>query len=91
MAIKTKHFVEKFLEKIPRESIERFRTVIMEMVKGQSGIYALYHNNELYYVGRASGLMGRLKRHMEDRHKDSWNYFSMYMIPRLETVKELES
>jgi len=61
------------------------------MIRNQSGIYALYRREKLYYVGLASNLMGRLKAHLRDRHHGAWDRFSVYLTVHDDHMKELES
>ncbi|MBI4528058.1 MAG: DUF4357 domain-containing protein [Deltaproteobacteria bacterium] len=61
------------------------------MFGGRQGIYALYRNNELYYVGLASNLRNRLKHHLRDRHRELWDRFSVYLTIGDSHLKELES
>jgi len=61
------------------------------MTKGEQGIYALYRKNKLYYVGLATNLRNRIKHHLKDRHKDHWTHFSLYIIRKVDHIKELES
>jgi hypothetical protein len=45
------------------------------------GVYALYSETGIYYVGLASGtngIGGRLKDHMADIHADRWSRFSWF-------------
>ena len=57
-----------------------------------SGIYALYDQHGLYYVGlTTSSLRTRIKKHTRNRHKGKWNRFSWYQIPNLEYTKDMES
>jgi len=37
------------------------------------------NSGKLQYVGLAGSLQGRLKTHLHDRHKDSWDRFSVYL------------
>ena len=62
------HLVTGQLENISWQVLEQYRDVIKEMIKGKSGIYALYNRDKLYYVGLASNLMKRLNQHLKDRH-----------------------
>jgi len=79
------------LERISGGVFDRFSGVITDLVGGKSGIYALYRNNKLYYVGLATDLKKRLNRHLKDRHKGKWNYFSLYLVRKVEMLKDLES
>jgi hypothetical protein len=44
----------------------------------QSGIYVLYGNYGLYYVGIAAELGRRLRRHLSDKHAKEWDRFSWF-------------
>lgn len=47
------------------------------------GVYVLYGNTGIYYVGLASGkggIGGRLKDHLDDDHRDSWRRFSWFSL-----------
>lgn len=79
------------LESIAAEVFEEFQSVITEIVDRQNGIYALYDNDRLYYVGLARNLKARLKAHLRDRHKGLWNRFSVYLTNGDGHMKELES
>jgi hypothetical protein len=61
------------------------------MIKGHPGVYALYRQEKLYYVGLASNLMRRLKQHLRDRHHGSWDRFSVYLTLDNKQMKEMES
>lgn len=61
------------------------------MIKGHEGIYVLYQNDRLYYVGLASNLMGRVKQHTKDRHRGQWDRFSVYLTSTKDHIKPLES
>eukprot|EP01047_Picozoa_sp_COSAG01_P001861 COSAG01_NODE_46_length_32080_cov_716.589319_10_plen_235_part_00 len=88
---KTNHLVCEFLESIDRKMLVEYQDIIRDFIKGHQGIYALYKGDELYYVGLATNLRGRLKAHLRDRHKNSWNRFSVYLVIENKHVKELES
>jgi hypothetical protein len=56
------------------------------------GIYALYDNHGLYYVGLTTrSLKSRIKRHTIDRHRKKWNKFSWYLIPNFKYSKDMET
>ena len=68
-----------------------FSSVPNSRMKG-SGIYALYDDYGLYYVGLSNrSLRSRIRRHTRDRHKNKWTRFSWYRIPRIDHVKDIES
>ena len=57
-----------------------------------SGIYALYDDYGLYYVGLTNySLRGRIERHTKNRHKGKWKRFSWYQIPNLKYTKDMEA
>ena len=43
------------------------------------------------YIGLANNLKNRIKHHLNDRHKNCWTHFSLYIISRHEHIKEFES
>ena len=76
------------LENISRKALEEYQSIIRKYVRNRHGIYALYLRGKLQYVGLAGSLQGRLKTHLHDRHKDSWDRFtlgswSVLFTPRL--------
>jgi excinuclease UvrABC nuclease subunit len=83
--------VFQYVEKISRELLERYRQVIRDIARGKHGIYALYKDERIYYVGLASNLRQRLGHHLRDRHKKTWNRFSIYLTTSSENLKDLES
>lgn len=81
-------------DKIPVEVIEdeAFRKKLRELMKGWSGIYALYSKDKLYYVGLATSSFWRLWNHFKkDRHKGKWDKFSLFRIKRVGYLKDLET
>ena len=62
-----------------RQRIEQYQDIIREYVRKRHGVYALYRRGKLHYVGLASNLRVRLKQHLHDRYKDSWDRFSIYL------------
>jgi hypothetical protein len=60
-------------------------------VDRRNGIYALYRGTDLYYVGLARNLKGRLKDHLRDRHAGAWDRFSVYLTQGDRFLKEMES
>ncbi len=58
----------------------------------RNGLCALYKKNgELYYVGRASYLLGRLSTHTSDLHGKEWDKLAIYIIDEKLTLHEVES
>jgi hypothetical protein len=87
--------VKKHLSDISRallegENKEKFAEFLREHEK--QGLYALYRKNgELYYVGRASNLLGRLSSHRSDLHGKKWDKLAIYIIDEKLTLHDVES
>ena len=79
------------LENISGDVFDQYPSVIRDLIKGKSGVYVLYRNDSLYYVGLAKNLMGRLNAHTRDRHQSKWTRFSVYLTIHDDHIKELES
>ena len=73
------------------QALEKYQDIIRQYIRGRHGIYALYRKGKLQYVGLASNLRARLHRHLRDRHKDSWDHFSVYLTIDNRGIKELET
>ena len=54
--------------------------MITDLIGSSPGIYALYDENELYYVGKSIDLRKRVKQHLRDKHLASWTHFSLYLV-----------
>lgn len=79
------------LEYISRNVFRDHREIITELIGNSSGIYALYDENKLYYVGRASALKRRVNQHLKDRHDSQWTHFSLFLIKRADYIGDIES
>jgi hypothetical protein len=79
------------LEKVSGKLLTAYPDIIRDLIGKQSGVYALYKRNGLYYVGLARKLSSRLKSHLRDRHKGSWDSFSIYLTNNDRHMKEIES
>ncbi len=90
MAIKH-HLVAEHLENVGAEMFEKYSSVITRYVDKRNGLYALYRGTDLYYVGLARNLKGRLKDHLRDRHAGAWDRFSAYLTQGDRFLKEMES
>ena len=89
--MKGKKLVVEHLGGISARVLQEYPKAIQELIRRQSGLYALYRGNRLYYVGLASNLMARLKEHLADRHNGTWDRFGVYLTVHDEHMKELES
>jgi len=79
------------LEDVSWRVLEEYCDTVRSLIRRRAGVYALYRGNRLYYVGLAVNLMGRLKRHLKDRHRRLWDRFSVYLTLDDRNMKELES
>lgn len=80
-----------FLEGVSGRVLEEDLKIVKGLIRGRTGVYALYRRDSLYYVGLASNLMGRLQMHLKDRHMGVWDRFSVYVTRSDEHMRELES
>jgi len=83
--------VSQHLENISRDALEKYQDIIRRYVRRRQGVYVLYRRGKLHYVGLASNLRSRLAHHLIDRHRDSWDRFSVYLTIGDSHLKELES
>jgi hypothetical protein len=90
-ASKRRGLVIGHLERVSSGILDKYRREITELVGGRNGIYALYRNNQLYYVGLATNLKARVNQHLRDRHAGRWNYFSLYLVHSEKHLRDLES
>lgn len=87
--------VRKHLSEISRalldgQNKEKFAAFLKDHEK--QGLYALYKKNgELYYVGRASDLLGRLNTHTSDLHGKKLDKLAIYIIERNLNLHDVES
>ena len=88
---KRSSLVCQYLENISRDALEKHQDVIRGYVRGRQGVYALYRQDRLYYVGLASDLRVRLSNHLKNRHGESWDRFSVYLTIGDSHLRELEA
>jgi hypothetical protein len=79
------------LERVSKDVFKKHFPLITELVGNSHGIYALYDENELYYVGKSIDLKKRVQQHLKDRHLASWTHFSLYLVRNSEHIHEIES
>lgn len=83
--------VVKKLEGVSKQIFNNYHRQITELIGSSHGIYALYDESELYYVGKSSDLKNRVKQHLKDRHFASWTHFSLYLVRKADHIGEIES
>ncbi len=88
---KSRRLVLQHLEDISWQVFKDCPEIISGLIRGKGGVYALYRDDKLHYVGLAGNLMQRLKSHVRNRKARSWNTFSVYLTIHDEHIKELES
>lgn len=79
------------LENVSKDVFKQYYPLITELVGDSPGIYALYDDRDLYYVGKSTELRKRVKQHLKDRHLASWTHFSLYLARREDHIHEIES
>lgn len=84
--------IKGILEKIPKESFAVLKSELKDMLRHNSGIYALYKGDKVVYVGLAKDLYWRNFHHLKgDRHTGKWDNFSIFIITRVNYLKDLET
>jgi hypothetical protein len=93
---RTKSLISGHLGGIQRALLEgekrpAFLEFLSQQLPGRRGIYALYdRRGRLYYAGKASDLTRRLNQHLKDRHGDSWDRMTLFVVADSASVAELE-
>jgi hypothetical protein len=88
---KSRSIVVGHLEKINSKVFDRYQKQITDLIKGNYGVYALYRRDKLYYIGMATDFKRRIKQHLRDRLKGKWNHFSLYLLRRIDHLREIEA
>ena len=91
MAKHPRTLVVKKLEGVSKLIFRNYYKQITGLIGNSHGIYALYDENELYYVGKSTDLKNRVKQHLKDRHFASWTHFSLYLVRKADHIGEIES
>jgi hypothetical protein len=85
-----KHLPEVSRALLEGENKEKFAAFLKDHER--QGLYALYKKNgELYYVGRASDLLRRLRVHRSDLHGKKWDKLAIYIINEKLKLHDVES
>ncbi|MDE0518409.1 MAG: GIY-YIG nuclease family protein [Bdellovibrionales bacterium] len=79
------------LEGISKKIFERYKKEVIQYIGNKPGVYALYDEKELYYVGRASDLAKRVNHHLKDRHSALWTHFSVYFTKKAQYANDIEA
>jgi hypothetical protein len=67
-----------------------FEESLNRMMRGYAGVYALYKNRHLYYVGLATNIHARIRGHAKHK-KGRWDSFAIFRINRVRYLKDLET
>lgn len=80
-------------KKLPSDILANpvFKEGLKEVMKGYSGVYALYKKDNLYYVGLTTNLFGRINWHLKDRHAGKWDSFVIFRIKQIHYLKDIET
>ena len=81
------------LVKMPKKIFgdKEYDKTLAELVGKNHGVYALYKKDTLYYVGKASDLRSRIKRHLKSRRDTEWTHFSLYLTKKKQYMDDIES
>ena len=83
--------IKGYVERMSREGFNVFGSDLRDLLSRKAGLYALYKDHKLHYVGMSENLYGRIIHHTRDRHKKKWDNFSAYVIHRFRYIKDLEA
>ncbi|MEM3245836.1 MAG: hypothetical protein QXN16_03655, partial [Candidatus Micrarchaeaceae archaeon] len=85
--------ISSFYEKIPADAIENTFTkeFIRKTLKGRFGVYALWNDRELYYIGQGKLYSRIISHYKRDKHVGKWNKFSFAILNHQEYAEEIES
>ncbi|MDP8260250.1 MAG: GIY-YIG nuclease family protein [Candidatus Gygaella obscura] len=86
-----KQLIEHRLEGLSKIWFKNHYELITQLIGRTQGIYALYDDNDLYYVGKSTNLKGRVRHHLRDRHEGAWTHFSLFLLNSDKYIDELES
>lgn len=79
------------LERISKKIFEKYKKTVIRYIGNKPGVYALYDEKELYYVGRASDLAKRVDQHLKDSHSALWTHFSVYFTKKMQYANDIEA
>lgn len=86
-----KQLITHRLEGLSKAWFKDHYELITELIGRKPGIYALYDDKDLYYVGKSTNLKGRVRHHLKDRHEGAWTHFSLFLLSSDKHIDELES
>lgn len=84
-----RNLVKKHADMISIDDKEKWKEVPGKRENGV-GVYALYNNYGLYYIGKGTSIKKRLTTHKRSKTK-RWNKYSWYQTKNIEDAEELEA
>lgn len=85
--------VLEYLEGVSRTALQQrhYCRIVRDLVRERHGVYALYHDHRLQYVGLATDLRVRLAQHVRNQGRLNWNRFSVFLTSDNHRLRELEA
>ena len=80
-----------YLENVAGDLLRDYPDIVSSLAQNGNGIYALYRGDRLYYLGLATNLRRRLDQHLRDRHRGTWDRFSLYLTVDDRHLREIEA
>ena len=84
------NLIKHYLQEVKSTSFDAIGREIKKILKEQPGIYALYKEEKLWYVGLATNLKNRIPWHLKDRHAKKWDNFSIFIVRNGKYLRDLE-
>ncbi|MDE1728316.1 MAG: GIY-YIG nuclease family protein [Thaumarchaeota archaeon] len=82
--------LQDYSERYNAEQLENIYKA-MNKIGISSGIYALYRDDELYYIGKSINLKKRLQDHKKNPHTKNWNKFRIFLIKDIKILDDVET
>jgi hypothetical protein len=81
-----------FMSKLPASSLVNDYTKypVKKLLKGKIGIYVLYENDKIYYVGKGIIYNELRNYYLHGKHKNNWDSFSFAELKQSRYKEELE-
>lgn len=83
--------ISAYLEGISLDALFDLYDELKDALQDKPGLYALYKDSNLHYIGMSKNLFGRIDWHRKDHHKGKWNYFSAYILRKSHYSKDMEA
>lgn len=85
--------ISTLLKRIPADALDNVYTEkkMKQLLKDVDGVYALFKEENLYYIGQGDLYQRLLAHYKKDRHKNKWNTFAFAKLLNPQLREELES